>query len=100
MPSGDKKLHGAFLQLSQPVLLAVDDDPRTRDAIGRELHKRYGDDYRIVCEGSAEAGMKRLRELKAVGEEVAVLLAYRWMTGTTAVEFLAHARQLYPALPP
>ncbi len=82
----------------RPVLIAVDDD---RDALGKithELNDRYGTYYRVVCEGSPEAGMRALRHLKAAGEEVAVVLADWWMPGTgmTGTEFLARARQLYP----
>jgi thioredoxin reductase (NADPH) len=86
-----------FSRPSQPVLLAVDDAAKTLDKIERELRNRYGDDYHVVCESSAEAGMRRLRELKATGEKVAVVLADLWMTGMTGMEFLARARQLYPA---
>ena len=80
----------------KPVLVAVDDD---RDALGKithELNDRYGTYYRVVCEGSPEAGMRVLRRLKEAGEEVAVVLADQWMPGMTGTEFLARARQLYP----
>jgi thioredoxin reductase (NADPH) len=83
---------------SEPVLLAVDDDP---DALGRiedELRQRYGSYYRVACEGSSEAGMQTLRDLRAAGEEVAVVLADQWMPGMTGVEFLTHTRQLYPGV--
>ena len=97
VPSGDrKKPRGASSRPSQPVLLAVDDDPRSLGKTGRELRKRYGEDYRIVCEGSAEAGMRRLRELKAADEEVAVVLADQWMPGMSGTEFLGRVRRLYP----
>ena len=59
----------------RPVLLAVDDGPEDLKAITRELHKRYGTDYRVACEASAEAALKKLQDLKAAGEEVAVVLA-------------------------
>jgi CheY-like chemotaxis protein len=96
-PSGArKKPRGASSRPSQPVLLAVDDDPRSLGKTGRELRKRYGEDYRIVCEGSAEAGMRRLRELKAADEEVAVVLADQWMPGMSGTEFLGRVRRLYP----
>jgi CheY-like chemotaxis protein len=96
VPSGDrKKLRGVFSRPSQPVLLAVDDAAKTLDKIERELRNRYGDDYHVVCESSAEAGMRRLQEFKATGEKVAVVLADLWMPGMTGMEFLARARQLY-----
>ena len=80
----------------KPVLLAVDDDPDALGKIKHELRERYGSYYRVACEGSPETGLRALRELKAAGEEVAVVLADQWMPGTTGTEFLTHAYQLYP----
>jgi thioredoxin reductase (NADPH) len=80
----------------KPVLLTVDDDADALVKIKRELHGRYGNDYRVVCERSTEAAMTRLRGIRAAGEEVAVVLADQWMPGTTGTEFLTHAHQLYP----
>ena len=80
----------------RPVLLAVDEDAAARGRIVRELSKRYGEDYRVVCEASAEAAMSRLRELEAADEEVALVLADQWMSGTSGTELLACVRRLYP----
>ncbi len=80
----------------RPVLIAVDDDLDALGKITHELNDRYGTYYRVVCEGSPEAGMRALRRLKEAGEEVAVVLADQWMPGMTGTEFLAHARHLYP----
>ena len=80
----------------EPVLLVVDDDPGPLARIEHELHQRYGGYYRVLCEGSPEAGMRTLRDLGAAGEEVAVVLADQWMPGMTGVEFLAQSRHLYP----
>jgi thioredoxin reductase (NADPH) len=80
----------------KPVLLAVDDDPNALGRIEHELRQRYGSYYRVACEDSPEAGMRTLRELRAAGEDVAVVLADQWMPGMTGVEFLTHTRQLYP----
>lgn len=59
----------------RPVILAVDDDPGGLERVERELRKRYEADYAVVCEGSAEAGLEKLWDLKSAGEEVAVVLA-------------------------
>jgi thioredoxin reductase (NADPH) len=80
----------------KPVLLAVD-AAETFCEVERELRDRYGNDYHIVCESSAEAGMRRLRELKATGEEVALVLAEQWMPKMTGVGFLSHTRKFYPS---
>jgi thioredoxin reductase (NADPH) len=80
----------------KPALLAVDEDAGALGRIERELRKRYGGDYRIVCEGSADAALKRLREFEAAGEEVAVVLADQWMSGMSGTEFLTRARHVFP----
>ena len=84
-------------RLFRPVILAVDDDPGGLERVESELRKRYEADYGVVCEGSAEAGLERLREIAAAGEEVAVVLAPRQMAGMSGVEFLTRARQIFPA---
>jgi DNA-binding NarL/FixJ family response regulator len=80
----------------EPVLLAVDDDPNTLGRIEHELRQRYGSYYRVACEGSPEAGMRTLQDLRAADKDVAVVLADQWMPGMTGVEFLTHTRSLYP----
>jgi thioredoxin reductase (NADPH) len=87
---------GVFTRTSQPILLAVDEDTKALSRIGYELHNRYGDDYCIICESSAEAAMKRLRELKTAREEVALVLADQWMPEMSGMKFMARVRQIYP----
>src|SRR3712207_8377675 len=58
---------------ARPVLLAVDENVASRGRIEGELRKRYGEDYRVVCEASVEGALRRLREFRAAGEEVAVV---------------------------
>jgi thioredoxin reductase (NADPH) len=81
---------------ARPVMLAVDDDAEALSRLERELCKRYGSDYRVVCEASPEAGMRRLRECEEAGDEVAAVLADQWMPGMSGVEFLTRVRELYP----
>src|SRR5919106_975441 len=81
---------------SEPVLLAVDDDPNALGRIEHELRQRYGSYYRVACEDSPEAGMRTLQDLRAAEKEVVVVLDDQWMPGMTGVEFLTHTRQLYP----
>ena len=81
---------------TKPVLLVVEDNPEDLAKIAGELGKRYGEDYRVVCEGSTEAGMGRLQEFEAADEDVALVLADQWGPKMTGAEFLASARDLYP----
>jgi thioredoxin reductase (NADPH) len=82
---------------SKPVIFAVDAGVESFARIEYGLRRRYGVDYRVVCESSAMGAMKTLRELKAAGEKVALVLADQWMPDISGVEFLARARQLFPS---
>ncbi len=58
----------------RPVILAVGDEQKCLELVGRELvgrklvgrklHKRYEADYDVVCECSTEAERERLQERK------------------------------------
>ena len=80
----------------KPVLVAVDADAGALGLIERELTRRYGEDYRVVCADSAEAGLRTLEGCREAGEEVALALADQWLPGTTGIEFLARVRRLHP----
>lgn len=82
---------------SKPVIFAVDAGAESFLRIEYGLRRRYAPEYQIVCESSAMWGMKRLREMKAEGEDVAIVLADQWMPDIVGTEFLAQARQLFPA---
>ena len=79
----------------KPVLLVVDDDRDALANIGHQLRSRYGEDYRVVCEGSGEAAIGMLGGLAATGEDVAVVLSDLWMPGVNGTEFLSRAHLLH-----
>src|SRR5215213_11846152 len=79
---------------SRPVMLAVDEDAVALREISRELHKRYGEDYRVVCERFPEAALQRLQALEEAGEEVALVLADQWMVGISGTDFLTWAKEI------
>src|SRR5918994_5200955 len=81
---------------SKPVIFAVDAGAESFPRIEYGLRRRYGIEYRVICETSAMWGMKRLRDLKAAGKEVALILADQWMPDIAGDEFLARAGQLFP----
>ena len=80
----------------KPVLLVVDDDRDALANIGHQLRSRYGEDYRVLCEGSGKAAMDALGGLEAAGEDVAVVLSDLWMPGMNGTEFLSRAHLLHP----
>jgi thioredoxin reductase (NADPH) len=81
---------------SKPVIFAVDAGAESFARIEYGLRRRYGVEYQVMCETSAMWGMKRLKDLKAAGEEVALVLADQWMPDIEGAEFLARAGQLFP----
>jgi thioredoxin reductase (NADPH) len=75
-------------------LLAFD-DAASREALARELAARYGAHYRVQSGSGAEA-LSGLEQLRNEGADVPLVLADQWMAGTTGVQFLARARELFP----
>ncbi|MGF1471743.1 MAG: FAD-dependent oxidoreductase [Rubrobacteraceae bacterium] len=80
----------------KPVLLAVDDNPDALREIEIELRNRYGADYLIKTEASAESALESLRECKVQGDEVALVLTDQWMPGIRGIDLLARVREVYP----
>ena len=83
--------------MTVPVLMVVDDDSNSLAALDGTLRRRYGQDYLIVSDASPAAALGRLRELRAGGREVAVVMAASALTAVPAAEFLAQARSIVPA---
>jgi thioredoxin reductase (NADPH) len=78
------------------VLIAVDDDLENLREVERELLERYSRDYRVICMQSGAEALATLESLAKAGEEVALVLAGQWLTGTTGSELLGQVRQLHP----
>jgi thioredoxin reductase (NADPH) len=78
-----------------PVLLVVDDDPRTRGFVEAELDKRYGSDYQVLVAGSAQEALRLLAALRDDGRPVAIVLAEHWMADTTGTELLGRVREFH-----
>src|SRR3954453_2113589 len=80
----------------RPVIVDDQHDPIALERVERELRKRYGADYQVARENSAEAGLQRLAQLKASGEDMALMLADQRMPGMKGIDFLSRAHQVYP----
>jgi thioredoxin reductase (NADPH) len=61
--------------MTQPVVLAVDDDGDVLAALEQALRKRYGADYQILVERSPAAGLQTLEWLGQQDVAVAVIIA-------------------------
>ena len=82
--------------MTKPVLVVVDDDDASLQALTRELESRYGAHYQVVSSSSAEMALARLAELKAAGADVPLVLADQQMPGMTGTQLLARVRQFFP----
>jgi len=76
--------------------VAVDGHQGDLDRIKTELERRYGQDYRIVCETAPAKALEALEEMRSAGDKVAIVLAEQWLDSGTGEDFLAEVRKLHP----
>jgi thioredoxin reductase (NADPH) len=81
---------------SPPVLLVIDDDAGTCRALRDDLARRFGEDFRVIGETSAAAGLSVLRGLAELHEPVALLIVDHDLSGMPGVDFLARAHEMHP----
>jgi thioredoxin reductase (NADPH) len=82
--------------MSQPVLFAIDNDAALVRALRDDLTRRFGEDFRVIGESSAAAGLAALRGLAELHERVALLIADHRLSGMPGVDFLARAHEIHP----
>jgi thioredoxin reductase (NADPH) len=82
--------------VSLPVLFVIDDDPGVVRALSGDLGRRFSEDFEVIGESSAAAGLAVLRRLAGEHRTVALLIVDHDMNEMTGVDFLAHAHQLHP----
>ncbi len=80
----------------RPVILAVDDEPAVLAAVARDLRRGFGERYRIMRTSSGAEALEVLQQIRARGEQVALLVADQRMPGMEGTEYLAQARQIVP----
>jgi len=82
--------------VNKPVLLAVDDDTQVLAAVRRDLRSRYRDSYAVISATSGEEALATIRELKARGDSLAVVISDQRMPGIQGTDLLAQSRDAYP----
>src|SRR5215469_5365158 len=82
--------------MSRPVLFVIDDDAGVLHALRDDLGRRFGEDFRVIGESSAAAGLATLRGLADAGEPVALLIVDHDLSGMPGVDFLARAHAMHP----
>ena len=77
----------SLLHDTLPLVLVVDDEARSLDAIRRNLEE----EFRVLTAASADEARGLLEQ-----HEVSVILCDQRMPGTTGVRFLKEVRELWP----
>jgi thioredoxin reductase (NADPH) len=81
---------------ARPVLFVIDDDVGVVQALQDDLGRRFGEDFRVIAESSAAAGLAALRRLADEYQQVALLIADHGMSEMPGTEFLARAHEMHP----
>jgi thioredoxin reductase (NADPH) len=83
--------------MSDPVLLVVDHDEDALHSVEREMHDRYGRQYRVECFASAQQARQRLSDLAQTGDDVALIVAAHELDDATpGIDLLREAGRLHP----
>ena len=82
--------------MTKPVLLVVDDDPQVLAAVRRDLRAKYRESYAVVSATSGEEALTTIRELKARGDALAIVISDQRMPGLQGTDLLAQSREIYP----
>jgi thioredoxin reductase (NADPH) len=79
---------------SNPVILLVDDEPGTLEALREALDRRYGADYEVVALDSPGETLRRLERFRDEGRPVALVIADQWMPEMEGVELLERVHRI------
>ena len=93
---GEREQEGVAGRRRRPAILAVDDEPAVLAAVARDLRRGFGERYRILRAGSGAEALDMLREVRARGDQVALLVADQRMPGMSGTDYLVEARKLAP----
>ena len=82
--------------LPRPALFVIDNDPGVVSAMTGDLGRRFGQDFTVVGETTADAGLAVLQRLADHGVPVALLIVDHNLAGLPGADFLARAHELHP----
>jgi thioredoxin reductase (NADPH) len=82
---------------AQAAIVIVSQEPGTREILHREMSKRYSADYQIVACGQPAELAARMRDLRAAGLPVALVIGGVGAQDPDGIEVLAAVRDIDPA---
>ena len=88
--------HDGVVQVRRPAIVVVDDEPAVLAAVSRDLRRGFGERFRVLRSTSGAEALEVLRELRARGDQVAMLIADQRMPGMPGTQYLVEARKLVP----
>src|SRR5215212_6715233 len=80
----------------RPAIVVVDDEPAVLAAVARDLRRGFGERFRILRAGSGPEALELLREVRARGDQVSLLIADQRMPGMAGTDYLVEARTIFP----
>jgi len=80
--------------MTQPAILAEDDEPEVLNAVERDLRKHFAADYRILKAGSGSQALRAVHQFKQRNAPVALFVVDARMPQMSDTEFLIQVRQL------
>jgi thioredoxin reductase (NADPH) len=95
-PTADADQRDGREEQRRPAIVAVDDEPAVLAAVARDLRRGFGERYRVMRAGSGAEGLDLLRQVRARGEQVAMLVADQRMPGLSGTDYLVQAREVVP----
>ena len=82
--------------MTKPVLLVVDDDAQVLAALRRDLRGKYQAAYSVISASSGEEALATIRELKARGDSLAIIISDQRMPGLQGTDVLEQSQSVYP----
>ena len=95
-PTADGEQRNGESQGRRPAIVAVDDEPAVLAAVSRDLRRGFGERYRVMRAASGAEGLDLLKQVRARGDQVAMLVADQRMPGLSGTDYLVQARELVP----
>lgn len=84
-------------RVDKPIILLVADERSLLEALASDLGRRFGNDYRILCERAPAEGLAALKALAVQSQPVALLIADHRLPAMSGVDFLVQAHGLAPS---
>src|SRR5687767_12105912 len=81
---------------SRPVILIVDNNPRSLAHLLDAITRRFGTDYRAIGHGSSREALDELQQLAAAAEPVALVICAQRMPEMTGLDLLSQVHTIAP----